>query len=84
MKTFDETVSDAKGAAMASRGMLDQQVRQIGMTQPQYSSVSNPQAYLISALEDYIRKEARVQVLEILQGEDFYVAMARSAAAVGE
>ena len=82
--TFDETVSRAYLARNGAHGLLNAAANQIGMTQESQWSVANQQQSLMGLIEAYVKAEAKVQVLEILKSEDFYIAMSRSAAAVGE
>lgn len=80
MKSFEDLKGEAERNESAARISLVGHISRIGMT-PSFTGDSNPQANLADAIQIYVRAAAQLEVLRVLETEDFYVAMSRSAGA---
>jgi arginine repressor len=77
--SFSDRVLAAAHAVTAAQSTLSQAIDKVGMTRTYVGDDS--QSQLRTAIEQYSRAVARHEMLSILQSEDFYVLMARSAGA---
>lgn len=84
MTDFEHRVSAAQQNRDSARSTLSMAINRVGMTAENRWNTVNQQQQLMGHIDIYVKAEARVAVLEILKSEDFYIAMSRSAAAVGE
>lgn len=78
--TLDQRIQSATYVRDSAWGQLDISVKAIGMTRAYYGQ--DPQQELMVAIQRYVEAVARLEVLNILSTEDFFVAMARSAGAL--